>query len=52
MIYRVKWLVVPRDLEGDRLEDLLNDMAARQFEFVSIEYFRDHSQAAVIFRHQ
>lgn len=52
MVYRVKWLDVPQDLTGDKLEDLLNQMATIGFVFVGIEYFRDYSYAAVIFKHE
>ena len=52
MVYRVKWLNVPHDLADDKLKDLLNKMATIGFVFVGIEYFRNYSYAAVIFKHE
>lgn len=49
-MYQVKWRKFPNDLEGDRLQHLLNSMLASGYEFVNLYHFEEARQIAVVFK--
>ena len=49
-MYKVEWIKFPNDLEADRLQHLMNSMAASGYEFVNLYHFEEVRQIAVVFK--